>query len=185
MSYEQKYLKYKNKYQELKKSLNGKVHSLETENNFVLTDTPTFNQMGAGYDDNLILTETPTMEQSGGYAPVSFTASGSCGGIVNTPPVTTVPIIPQTPAVDRKNLSLNNDIITTTTEVGELRNTVDIENLFNQLGGKKSKRSKSKKDSESTTQKVVSSNIFDSSESSSDSSNVSSSDLSSLDTDDF
>ncbi len=107
MSYEQKYLKYKQKYQELKKSLNlSNVHKMETEveiQDFVLTDTPTMEnvKMVGGGDEmpmqeeaveDLFLTETPTHEQYGGMVPLAPATFGptvpltTCPGMVNPMP---------------------------------------------------------------------------------------------------
>ena len=106
MSYEQKYLKYKQKYQELKKSLNlSNVHKMQTEveiQDFVLTDTPTMenlNMVGGG-DEMYVqeetvdfnLTDTPTNEQLGGSIPLAPATFGptvpltTCPGQVNPMP---------------------------------------------------------------------------------------------------
>ena len=102
MSYEQKYLKYKQKYQELKKSLNlSNVHKMHTEveiQDFVLTDTPTMENLnmkgGAMPEDSVdyTLSDTPTVEQIGGMAPLAPATFGptvpltSCPGQVNPMP---------------------------------------------------------------------------------------------------
>lgn len=103
MSYEQKYLKYKQKYQELKKSLNlSNVHKMETEveiQDFVLTDTPTMENVnmkgGAMPEDSVVdfnLTDTPTNEQLGGNIPLAPATFGptvpltTCPGQVNPMP---------------------------------------------------------------------------------------------------
>ncbi len=106
MSYEQKYLKYKQKYQELKKSLNlSNVHKMQTEveiQDFVLTDTPTMeslNMVGGGDEMSVQeetvdfnLTDTPTNEQLGGSIPLTPATFGptipltSCPGQVNPMP---------------------------------------------------------------------------------------------------
>ena len=102
MSYEQKYLKYKQKYQELKKNLNlSNVHKMPTEvdiHDFVLTDTPTMesiNMKGGAMQEEPIdytLTDTPTVEQIGGMAPLVPATFGptvpltSCPGMVNPMP---------------------------------------------------------------------------------------------------
>ncbi len=109
MSYEQKYLKYKQKYQELKKSLNlSSVHKMQTEveiQDFVLTDTPTMenvNMVGGGDSNEMptqeelvedyFLTETPTNEQYGGMIPLAPASFGptvpltTCPGQVNPMP---------------------------------------------------------------------------------------------------
>jgi len=125
MSYEQKYLKYKQKYQELKKQFGG-VHLLETENNaeeFNLTDTPTYEpqlvQKGGNnieMDIDYTLTDTPTFAQNGGsmqescgqqggsltLSPASFNITPpleSCMGVVNPQPNVAVPIPPPQPPV--------------------------------------------------------------------------------------
>ncbi len=103
MSYEQKYLKYKQKYQELKNSLNlSNVHKMQTEveiQDFVLTDTPTMESLnmkgGAMPEDSVAdfnLTDTPTNEQLGGNIPLTPASFGptipltSCAGQVNPMP---------------------------------------------------------------------------------------------------
>ena len=117
MSFEQKYLKYKQKYQELKKMLDGgSVHKLETEtyndiSEFNLTDTPTSfdipKQSGGADETNneeveFNLTDTPTEqlrqeEQKGGAAliPFDYTPSAplaTCDGQVNPMPDVNVPM---------------------------------------------------------------------------------------------
>jgi hypothetical protein len=118
MSYEQKYLKYKQKYQELKKMLgDNSVHKLETETfndvaEFNLTDTPTTFDLpklsGGGVDENnneeieFNLTDTPTeqtkqVKQRGGapLVPFDYTPSAplaSCAGQVNPQPNVNVPM---------------------------------------------------------------------------------------------
>jgi hypothetical protein len=99
--YKQKYLKYKNKYNELK-SKTSHVDRLETENSvFILSDTPVYGQMnGGGINESVInLTETPTYESMEGgdidMTPVNFTpntVSGNCAGVVNPVSVPTAPI---------------------------------------------------------------------------------------------
>lgn len=152
MSYEQKYLKYKQKYQELKKMLGGGAHNLETENysempDFTLTDTPTeksyfdSNQTGGNDMDEMdyALTDTPDEKQFGGaplvmadYTPgVPLT---SCPGQVNPMPNVDVPNVPTTSAPmvggdDEAELN-------TTTDLSEIQNTEDIAKLFGQFGGK-------------------------------------------------
>jgi hypothetical protein len=164
MSYEQKYLKYKQKYQELKKMLGGGAHNLETENysempDFTLTDTPTFfeqsNQRGGAEDMDMevekdyTLSDTPTDNhnyQSGGnplvmadYTPgVPLT---SCAGQVNPMPnvQTSIPVnvVAPTP-VPTPMVGGNDDAeeLNTTTDLSEIQNTEDIAKLFGQFGGK-------------------------------------------------
>lgn len=163
MSYEQKYLKYKQKYQELKKMLGGSAHQLETENyseiaDFTLTDTPTFEQSNAntfnvqqGGDDNdndFNLTDTPNENQTGGanLMPAPYTPTAplpSCPGQVNPMPDVSVPL----PMISQNNnLVGGNDTeeINTTTDLSEIQNTEDIAKLFNQFGaGRKYKKSSS------------------------------------------
>jgi hypothetical protein len=106
--YEQKYLKYKQKYKLLKNQMSN-VYLLETENgtvNFELSDTPTFTkngilensiiQNGGNMIPDYNLTDTPTIVQSGGSLPASFPPSivvpdVSCIGIVNPQPVVVMP----------------------------------------------------------------------------------------------
>ncbi len=113
MSYEQKYLKYKQKYQELKKLLATTPHKLETENytdmpDFTLTDTPTFEFKQTGgadtepemeVENDFLLTDTPVEEQKGGstLAMADFTITpplASCAGQVNPMPNVEVPLPP-------------------------------------------------------------------------------------------
>jgi len=104
MSYEQKYLKYKQKYQELKKHINvSNVHKMQTEveiQDFTLTDTPTMDNMVGGGDVDVgmeetadfNLTDTPTTEHVGGMIPLAPATFGptvpltSCPGQVNPMP---------------------------------------------------------------------------------------------------
>jgi hypothetical protein len=109
MSYEQKYLKYKQKYQELKKLLGNSVAELETEKvsempDFNLSDTPTGTEaprMTGGNNETeameFDLTETPTGTLAGGSALVAapYTPSAplaSCAGQVNPMPNVNVPM---------------------------------------------------------------------------------------------
>ncbi len=110
MSYEQKYLKYKQKYQELKKLLGNTPHKLETENytdmpDFTLTDTPTYDGKQKGgnvkkemeVENEFILTDTPTEEQKGGsvLGMADFTIGpplASCAGQANPMPNVEVPL---------------------------------------------------------------------------------------------
>jgi hypothetical protein len=175
MSYEQKYLKYKQKYQELKKMLGGSTHQLETENyseiaDFTLTDTPTFEQSNAnkfgvqqgGYDNEneFNLTETPYENQIGGTtinaAPyVPAVPLPSCPGQVNPMPDVSVPLPTVLPTnVQNNNLIGGNDVeeINTTTDLSEIQNTEDIAKLFNQFGaGRKHKKSSSSSSSLSSS----------------------------------
>ena len=144
MSYQQKYLKYKQKYQDLKKKTNG-IFKLETYNEtdineFNLTDTPTFTQsiqLGGSYDtEQMMLTDTP---QYGGMniSPATFAPSApltSCAGSVN--PMHSVPM-----SYNNKHYNMNDELNTTTdipnnTETDDIQNTEDIHNLFRQLGGR-------------------------------------------------
>ena len=171
MSYEQKYLKYKQKYQELKKMLGGSAHQLETENyseiaDFTLTDTPTFEQSNKntfgvqqGGDDNehdFSLTDTPNDNQIGGtnLMPSPYTPSAplpSCPGQVNPMPNVSVPL----PMISQNtNLIGGNDAeeINTTTDLSEIQNTEDIAKLFNQFGaGRKSNKKSSSSSSLSSS----------------------------------
>jgi hypothetical protein len=122
MSYEQKYLKYKQKYQELKKMVGGGAHKLETEDynempDFTLTDTPTFHEQSKslGYqrggademdmevEKDYTLSDTPNEElennnfQSGGAPLITHTYTpgvplASCPGQANPMPNVQVPI---------------------------------------------------------------------------------------------
>jgi hypothetical protein len=100
MSFEQKYLKYKQKYQELKRLMQngGGVHQLAAENyseDIVLTDTPVNNIVGGSFADNTIeseinLTDTPSMEGGMMLSPASYTptltGAETCTGVVNPNP---------------------------------------------------------------------------------------------------
>jgi hypothetical protein len=112
MSFEQKYLKYKQKYQELKKLVGeGNVNKLETEtyndvSEFNLTDTPTAFELpkqsgGAETEEvefNLSDTPIETQEEQKGGAPLvpfDYTPSApltSCAGQVNPMPDVNVPM---------------------------------------------------------------------------------------------
>jgi hypothetical protein len=111
MSFEQKYLKYKQKYQELKRQIGGgNAHKLETDNDmdeFVLTATPTINditnkQVGGGNEEEYVLSDTPVEEMKGGAAlsPASYTAPtplAACPGQVNPLPNVMPPGLPNFP----------------------------------------------------------------------------------------
>ena len=140
MSYEQKYLKYKQKYIELKNRIEALRHQSgggiideKSDPEYILSETPVFNNNLSGGSINNIqsineevdisdyntpnfnLTETPTMNQSGGYwidnvntAP--FTANGAgipntagCAGNVNPQPNTA-----PNPTLATENSTLNN-----------------------------------------------------------------------------
>jgi hypothetical protein len=185
-SYEQKYLKYKQKYQELKKQLSmtgGNVHHLETDTadikDFTLSDTPSFNNQQTGgaeinseditVDIDYSLSDTPIQTGGAMLAPASFNPSPltTCVGQVNPMPNVAVPMTAvntaataaavanmaaaaATPvmATQNKNLVINNtEELVTTTDLSEIRNTEDIEKLFNQFGGKRRKSSKKSKKS--------------------------------------
>ena len=157
MSYEQKYLKYKQKYQELKKQLGGGAHNLETETynempDFSLTDTPTEksfndNQHGGNVetegDMDYALSDTPTdRNEFRGGAPLvmaDFTPGmplSSCPGQVNPMPNVQVPL-PGTDAITTLPMVGGNDEeLNTTTDLSEIQNTEDIAKLFGQYGGK-------------------------------------------------
>ncbi len=173
-SYEQKYLKYKQKYQELKKQLNltvDNIHQLETDTadikDFTLSDTPSFNNQQTGgtninseditVDIDYSLSDTPVQTGGAMLAPASFNPSPltTCVGQVNPMPNVAVPmpavntaVVAPIMATQNKNLVVNNDEIVTTTDLSEIRNTEDIEKLFNQFGGK---RRKSKRKSKRST----------------------------------
>lgn len=176
MSYEQKYLKYKQKYQELKKMLSGGAHNLETENygdiaDFSLTDTPTnFEQpkQKGGADEMEVendfnLTETPTFadqhNQSGGSALVmaDYIPSApltSCPGQVNPMPNVNVPIVAPavTPVVVNNKNYVEAEELNTTTDLSEIQNTEDIAKLFGQFGGKHKDSSSSSSSSTSSSE---------------------------------
>lgn len=190
MSYEKKYLKYKQKYQELKKLLGNTPHKLETENytempDFTLTDTPTneLKQSGGAdvntdeVENDFLLTDTPTEEQKGGstLAMADFVTTPpleSCAGQVNPIPNVEVPLptVPQTlgapfePALAPVNNNLvggGDEEINTTTDLSEIQNTEDIAKLFSQFGGKHRKDLGSSSSS-STTSDSESTDISDS-----------------------
>ena len=175
MSYEQKYLKYKQKYQELKKMVGGSAHTLETDDynempDFTLTDTPTFHDQSnssshqrGGADDmdmevenDYALSDTPNDYQLGGAPLVmsNYTPSvplASCPGQVNPMPNVQVPIPVTPPSVpmvggnDTEAEELN-----TTTDLSEIQNTEDIAKLFGQFGGKHRESSSSSLSSSSS-----------------------------------
>jgi hypothetical protein len=118
MSYEQKYLKYKQKYQELKKLLGNHVTELETEKvsempDFNLSDTPTGTieapkMLGGAEAESEVmdfdLTETPTGSIIGGAALIAapYTPSAplsTCAGQVNPMPNVNVPMHGGSPLV--------------------------------------------------------------------------------------
>lgn len=174
MSYEQKYLKYKQKYQELKRQLMA-GNSVQTgggdEEEFILTDTPTgtiMNQRGGNsVEPEYLLTETPTFEdQRGGnltLAPADFAPAPltSCPGQVNPLPDSSMglstmladlaanPAGPVMPA-PVQTAGGDEELQQTTTEISDLQNTEDIERLFAQFGGKRG-RPRSAKNSETLT----------------------------------
>ena len=154
MSYEQKYLKYKQKYQELKKMLGNGAHNLETEKygeaDFSLTDTPTNieqpKQLGGAEveqienEKDFSLSETPTFADQLGGAPLvmaDYTPSvplTSCAGQVNPMPNVSVPL-PASVATQNKNY-VEGEELNTTTDLSEIQNTEDIAKLFGQFGGR-------------------------------------------------
>jgi hypothetical protein len=179
MSYEQKYLKYKQKYQELKKMLGGSAHQLETENysdiaDFALTDTPTnieqsikntnFQQGGAEMEveEDFNLTDTPTENQKGGSTlmPSPYTPTAplpSCPGQVNPMPNVNVPLPSLSPMITQnKNLVGDNEEMNTTTDLSEIQNTEDIAKLFSQFGGKHKDDSSSSSSSSSSSDSDIS-----------------------------
>jgi hypothetical protein len=165
MSYEQKYLKYKQKYQELKKMLENTPHKLETDNytdmpDFTLTDTPTFDfkQTGGAEEQEMEvekdfqLTDTPTEELKGGSALSmgDFTITpplASCAGQVNPmpnvavplPAPVDVPIFPPIATLNKNSIGGEEEELNTTTDLSEIQNTEDIAKLFSQFGGKHKK----------------------------------------------
>ena len=185
MSYEQKYLKYKQKYQELKRLLGGNVDELETNNQvtempeFNLSDTPTGTVMESkkqigGNETEVMefdLTETPTgmFEQAGGsvLAPAPFMPSAplaSCAGQVNPMPNVNVPM-----AMQNKNIIHATE--ETSEAASEIQNTDDIARLFGQYGGTRrasSRSSRSSKSSKSSSDSSSSNSSTDSDISSSE-----------------
>ncbi len=191
MSYEQKYLKYKQKYQELKKMLGNTPHKLETDNytdmpDFTLTDTPTydFKQTGGAeeaemeVEKDFQLTDTPTEELKGGsaLAMADFTITpplASCAGQVNPMPNVDVPLPVAAPvaapvvapvvATQNKNFVGGEDAeeLNTTTDLSEIQNTEDIAKLFSQFGGKH-KKDLNSSSSSSTTSASESDDLSDS-----------------------
>ena len=93
MSYEQKYLKYKQKYQELKKHINvSNVHKMQTEvdiQDFILTDTPTMDNMTGGGDADVNMEETVDFN-------LTDTPTEQVGGMVSLTPATFGPTVPLT-----------------------------------------------------------------------------------------
>ena len=204
MSYEQKYLKYKQKYQELKKRLNvSNVHKMETEvdiHDFVLTDTPTMDNNMTGGSGELDL--SPIDEtQYGGMAPLAPATFGptvpltSCPGQVNPMPDVSMGLsgmmsnlaanpqgpvppapLPQVGAGDE----VASEEFNTTTDVSEIQNTEDIERLFNQFGGKRGRPAASDTEHSHTTNSSKHSKKHSSHDNSSSSHSSSSSASSSL-----
>ncbi len=179
MSYEQKYLKYKQKYQELKRQmLKGGAHNLETENysempDFTLTDTPTdkyFDQpsqnggaMETELEQDYALSDTPTDNQKGGSQLVmgDYTPGApltSCPGQVNPMPNVQVPIPPPAPIPAPTPMVGGNDEeeMNTTTDLSEIQNTEDIAKLFGQFGGKHKESSSSSSSSTSASDSDIS-----------------------------
>ncbi len=180
MSYEQKYLKYKQKYQELKKMLGGGAHKLETENytdmpDFTLTDTPTYfeapKQRGGAEEteaeNEYVLSDTPIDEANElkGGAPLvmaDYTPGvplASCPGQVNPMPNVQVPIpgnaAPAGTPVGMTGGS-NEEELNTTTDLSEIQNTEDIAKLFGQFGGKHTDSSSSLSSSSSESESDLS-----------------------------
>jgi hypothetical protein len=199
MSYEQKYLKYKQKYQELKRQQGGGAHKLETDNEFVLTDTPTINNInlfitnqagGANDDTEFNLTDTPALQLGGSVlAPATVVPSVPmpCTGVVNPAPVVDMPVIPT--VVSSKNYSQADvEELNSTTELSDIQNTEDLVNLFNnnQHGNgrrqrRSSRSSRSSKSSRSQESDLLPSKHLYSKKINSSSSSLSSSSLSSSD----
>jgi hypothetical protein len=159
MSYEQKYLKYKQKYQELKKQLDGGAHNLEIDTysempDFSLTDTPNDNsylghsQYGGFNADTLtdyILSDTPTEKtELRGGAPLVMAdytpslPSVSCSGQVNP-----IPMVGGNDEFNTTDLSEiqhtdemadlvggENDEFNTTTDLSEIQKTDEIAKIF-------------------------------------------------------
>jgi hypothetical protein len=179
MSYEQKYLKYKQKYQELKKKMAG-INNLEVDastdvQDFLLTETPTFeNQQTGGNIFNLdnsnnetemySLSDTPNDEHHdehhdehrdehhdehhdekvGGSETLKDELSRANdellgGNDENTATQSATQSVAQQVAQDE---------LSSTTDIDKIQNTEDIENLFNQLGGKKRRSRRSSKHSD-------------------------------------
>jgi hypothetical protein len=145
MSYEQKYLKYKQKYQELKKRL-ANINNLEVEEStdvqeFILTETPTFENQQTGGNLNIsndtdmyILSDTPNEEMTVQHDELSGGHNEQQDELKN-----------ELVKEDVELLGGNDDLVSTT-DIEKIQNTEDIENLFNQLGGKKRRSRKSKDD---------------------------------------
>ena len=149
-----KYIKYKNKYNTLKKQL----ENLEVNNVIDLTETPTLsNQMVGGS-----VTTTAIIPPCAGIVnPMPDVTvpmnqdGGSCAGIVNPQPVITLPVAPlitsSVPLVtSNKNYSVNES---------EVNNTEDIERLFKQIGGGH-KKHHSRESSDSSIFDSESSSLF-------------------------
>ena len=193
MSYEQKYIKYKHKYQELKQKLSN-THEMQSNveiHDFILTDTPTIGHLGGGAVDVMPqdtatyydLTDTP--EQSGGMTNLMPAPFGptvpltTCPGMVNPMPdvssmIASTPVVPLSPVPAIPSAAqvagadeIASDEFNTTTNVSEIQNTEDIERLFSQFGGKRGKSSKRNVNSEHSDSKRKSSSSSESSASSS------------------
>ncbi len=157
MSYEQKYLKYKQKYQELKKRL-ASINNLEIEEStdvqeFILTETPTFeNQQTGGNLTNfndyemLTLSDTPNEDyiqelsyDNNNELTTDNELSGGNEYDNHNDSHYEEHNNELTNELEREIDELNggNDDLVSTTDIEKIQNTEDIERLFNQLGGKK------------------------------------------------
>jgi hypothetical protein len=149
MSFEQKYLKYKQKYQELKRQLGVSAHTLETENfteanEYNLTETPTFeniintkqvggNDIADTVEQDYILSDTPVFQtQQGGNFNIQ---NVNVQEVANT-----------------KHYSQGDvDELNSTTDLSEINNTEDIEQLFKQYGNGRGKGKRSGRTSEQSS----------------------------------
>ncbi len=170
MSFELKYLKYKQKYQELKRIMNqsgGSVHQLTADNysedvDIVLTDTPV-NGMNGGsienttennFEGDFLLTDTPANNMEGGFFGFNILNNTRQESTPDTvpppvPPTPTEPTptapAPTTPAPETLSPTVteNKHSVTNNTDynnIEDIQNTEDIERLFSQLGGKHKRR---------------------------------------------
>ena len=150
-----KYIKYKNKYNTLKKELEN-VEENNT-NGIDLTETPTLSNPMVG---GSVTTTAITPPCTGIVNPMPDVTvpmnqeGGSCAGIVNpqpaiTPPVATL-VTGSVVATNNKNYSINES---------EVNNTEDIERLFKQIGGGH-KKHHSRESSDSSLFNSESSSLF-------------------------
>ena len=148
-----KYIKYKNKYNILKKEL----ENFEENNNIDLTETPTIinNMAGGSVPTVAVTTPCPGIVNPMPDVSVPMNQLGGCAGIVNPQPVILPPVVTSSVmplATSNKNYSINQNVDS------DVNNTDDIERLFKQIGG--GKKTHSRESSESSAFNSESSSLF-------------------------